>query len=117
VIKNLRNAGIILAIALAVIAVPGGGTAATFISALLSTVFFALLAWFGWRLYREHRFTLDSLPDRYRLTLYGAIAVVVLTVTATARLWATGFGTVVWIVLIACSAYAVYLVWRASRSY
>lgn len=115
--KGVRNVLIILGIALVILVVPGGGNAAAFVTALLSTIFFAGLAWFCARLYREHRLTLDALTDRQRLVVYAAIGVVVLVATATSRLWGSGVGTAAWLVLIVGACYAVYAVYRASRTY
>ncbi len=107
-------------IALAVVAVPGGGgdKALNLLLVLLTIAFFTAIAFFGYRLYREHRFTLDSLTDRQRLVLYGAIGLAFLTFTATPELFATGGpGILAWIALLAACSYGVYWVFMRSRSY
>ncbi len=52
---GLRNTLIVLALAFAVYAVPGGGDTASFIGALLSTAILGALVFIVVRLYREHR--------------------------------------------------------------
>ena len=53
-------------IALLLVVVPGGGPALNVLLTLLTIAFFLAIALFGYRLYREHRFTLDALPERDR---------------------------------------------------
>ena len=112
---TVRNVLIVLAIAAAVAFLPGAGLAADLVNYLLSLLFFGGLAWLAARLYVEHRIDLESLGDRGRLILYGAIGVAVLTIAATPRLWNTGPGTLVWFLLIGAASYALYMSYRAYR--
>lgn len=115
--EPLRNVLIILALAAVVMLVPGGGNASAGIIQALVIAMLASIAWFGVRLYREHRTDIYALGDRNRGILYASAGLVALTVTATDRLWATGPGTVVWVGLIALACYGVYHVFRVSREY
>ncbi|HEX7291435.1 MAG TPA: hypothetical protein VF250_09945 [Conexibacter sp.] len=115
--ETLRNVLIILALAAVVMLVPGGGNASAGILQALVIAMLGAIAWFGVRLYREHRTDIYSLGDRNRGILYASAGLVALTVTATDRLWATGPGTVVWVALIALACYGVYHVFRSSREY
>ncbi|HXE45456.1 MAG TPA: hypothetical protein VN635_09665 [Conexibacter sp.] len=112
-----RNVLIILALGAIVMLVPGGGNASAGILQALLIAMLAAIAWFGFRLYREHRTDIYSLGDRNRGILYASAGLLALTVTATDRLWATGPGTVVWIALVALACYGVYHVFRVSRDY
>jgi len=113
-----RNVGIILVLAAAVAFIPGGGTTAAVAGAVLSTLILVSLVFFAGRLYRDHRLDLEMLGDRWRGLLYGAVAVIVLAMAARPRLRDQGdSGTIVWIVLLAGAAYAIYLVWRHHREY
>ncbi|MHB8658105.1 MAG: hypothetical protein ACYC91_09150 [Solirubrobacteraceae bacterium] len=113
---GVRNVAIILVLAALVVVLPGGGTGAGVVGQTVSLAFLAAIAWVASRLYREHRVALYSLGDRRRAVLYAAVAVVVVTLTASHRLLSTGPGTVVWIVLIAGCAYAVLtVIWSARR--
>ena len=113
---NARNVLIVLGLALAVYALPGGGNGADFISALLSILITASFAFIAWRLYREHRMTLFGLGDRYRGLLYGAIGAAVLMMAARDRLWDSAAGTLLWFAVIAAASYAVVVVFRYSRN-
>ncbi len=113
---GLRNALIVLALAFAVYAVPGGGDTASFIGALLSTAILGALIFIFVRLYREHRLELFSLSDGWRGALYGAVGAAVFAMAARDRLWDTGAGTFLWLAIIGAASYALVLVWRQYRS-
>jgi hypothetical protein len=117
VTTTVRNIVIILALAAVVMLVPGGGNGSAGILQALAVAMLSAIAWFGVRLYREHRTEIYALGDRNRGILYASAGLVALTVTATDRLWATGPGTVVWVALIALACYGVYYVFRVSREY
>lgn len=115
--QNLRNALIVLALALAVYAIPGGGSTATFIGALLSTAIVASFAFLAYKLYRENRVTVFSLGDRHRGMLYGALGAIVLMLAVRAELWSTAGGSLLWAAVIGAAAYALVLVFRHYREY
>jgi multisubunit Na+/H+ antiporter MnhB subunit len=112
-----RNVAIILLLAAAVAFVPGGGTTAGLIGAILSTLILVSFVLLAARFYRERRMDIDGLGDRWRALFYGAIGVAVLDMAARPRLRETDGGTIVWIALLGAAAYAVYLVWRHYREY
>jgi hypothetical protein len=115
--KNVRNVVIVLALAALVVLIPGGGTGANTALQAISLAFLASIAWAASRLYREHRVWLYSLGDGRRAALYGAVAVVVLTLTATSRLWQTGAGEIAWFALLGGAAYAAFAVVWSARKY
>jgi TRAP-type C4-dicarboxylate transport system permease small subunit len=115
--KHIRNAGIVILLALIVWLVPGGDRAGATISSLLGIVFAAGLLFLGYRVYMENRETIFGLEDRQRGILYGSAALGAITLVATSRLWNTGAGGFVWMILIGLSAYGLYFVWRAYRTY
>jgi hypothetical protein len=112
-----RNLAIIALVALAIVAIPGGGTAADVVVAVISLAFLGVMAWFARRLYMENRITLWGLTTIHRALLYGGFAVAFMTLVATPRLWESGPGTLAWLALLAASAAAVYYVWTESRRY
>lgn len=112
-----RNVLIVAVLAAVVMLVPGGGNASAAVLQALLIAMLAAIAWFGVRLYREHRTDIYALGDRNRGILYASAGLLALTVTATDRLWATGPGTIVWLALVALACYGVYYVFRASRDY
>ncbi|HEX4716904.1 MAG TPA: hypothetical protein VH300_00120 [Thermoleophilaceae bacterium] len=116
--RQVRNWAIIALIALAIVALPGGGPTLNVVLAVLSIAFFAGIALFVYRLWHEHRFTIDSLSDRQRLVLYGSIGVALLNFTATSRLFnAGGLGVLVWLVLLGLCSYGVMWVYVSYRRY
>jgi uncharacterized protein involved in cysteine biosynthesis len=108
--------GIVALIALVLTVVPGGGQTLDVFLTLLTVAFFAAIGLFGFRLYREHRFTLDALTDRQRLVLYGSIGLAFLTFTATRLLFSQGFpGLLGWLALLGLCSYGGYWVLVRSR--
>ncbi len=116
--RAARNFGIVALIALAVVALPGGGDALATVMTILLIGFFVAIAFLAARLYRENRFTLDSLETRERLVLYGSVGLALLTFTATSRLFeAGGLGVLAWLVFLGACSYGVFWVWTRSRRY
>ena len=117
--KNLRNVAIVLAIAVVVWKVPGGGTAAATISNVFGIAFIAGLFFLGFRMYMEHRETIFGLEERQRGLLYGALALITFALVATSRMWSDGgpLGAVLWLAMLGAAGYTLYSVWRAYRTY
>lgn len=115
--ENVRNIAIIVVLAAAVDGITAGQYAAGTAKQAISLGFLAAFAWIASRLYREHRTALYSLGNRRRTILYAAVALAILDLSAYNRLTATGFGTLVWIVLLAAAGYVVYAVYRSSKEY
>ena len=116
--KNLRNVAIILLLAVAVWQLPGGGTASDVISNLLSLILLAGLVFFGYRMYMEHRVSLEGLGDQLRGVLYASLGLAVLAIVATSRMWnAGGVLVLLWFMMLGLASYGVYTVWRQSREY
>ena len=116
-LASVRNIAIILLIAGAVAFIPGGGTASNVALQAASLVFLAVLGWFASIMYRQHRSSVYSLGDRRRAIVYFALAVGLVTLSATHRLWNTSAGSVAWLVLIGACLYAVIAIAWAARKY
>ena len=113
-----RNVLIVLLIAGAVYALPGGGTTASVIGELLAIAFAVVIGLLLVRLYREHRTTLFGLGDRHRGLLYGALATLLFAAAAARRMFdAGGPFALLWVVMVGGAMYALYLVWRQYREY
>jgi hypothetical protein len=117
--KHLRNIAIILVLAVAVWQLPGGGQTSSGLLSLLLVVMWGGVLFFGYRLYMENRNTIYSLDDRLRALLYGSLALIVITLVATSRLWneAGGLGVLIWFGLLGLAAWGIATVWRAYREY
>jgi len=81
--RGLRNFAIVALVALAIALAPGGGTGLSVVLWILTVAFFTAIALLGYRLYREHRFTIDSLSALERWVLYGSVGLAFLTFTGT----------------------------------
>jgi hypothetical protein len=115
--QTARNVAIIAVLALGVAAIPGGGTAAETVLAALVMGFLAAMGFLAYRRYRENQLTLSTLRDSRRAILYGAFGVLALMIAGADELLDTGAGTLVWIALIALSAFAIFRVWTEANTY
>lgn len=103
-------------LALGVALLPGGGNLA---EALLTALTMALLAGISWMIYtlsRENQLTLATLPDSRRAILYGAVGMLVLLVAGSDKMFSSGGGTLLWIVLLAASVAAIWKVWMEANT-
>ena len=113
-----RNLAIVALVALVFELLPGGDATLAFLLTLLTILFFASIAFLGYRLYREHSFTLESLDDRARLVLYASVALAFFAFAATARLFDQGLGgAVAWLALLGAASYGVFWVYQRSQRY
>jgi hypothetical protein len=104
-------------LALGVAFLPGGGNVA---AALLAALTMALLAGISWMVYtlsRENQLTLATLSDGRRAILYGAVGMILLLIAGSDRLFASGGGTLLWILLLAASIAAIWKVWMEANTY
>jgi drug/metabolite transporter (DMT)-like permease len=117
--RQAVNFAVLLLVALGFSVLPGGNATLNVVLTLLGIVFFAAIALLGYRLYREHRFTLDSLAERERIVLYASVALAFLTFVASKRLFNTsgGLGVLIFLALLALASYGVFWVFQRSRRY
>jgi hypothetical protein len=117
-LKTVRNIAIIVVLAVLVWLLPQGATAGYTVSNLLSVIFLAGLAFFAYRMYMENRAALFDLPERSRVILYGSVALLIVTLTATSRMWnANGGFILLWFALVGLAVYGFAIVLRAYRDY
>lgn len=116
---HIRNFAIVLALAIAVWQLPGGGQGAATISNIFSVLFLGGMFFFGYRLYMEHRDTILGLDERQRALLYGAFALAVFALIATTRLWRDLelLGGMLWMLMLGAAGWAIYSVWRSYKTY
>jgi hypothetical protein len=117
-LRFARNLAIVALVALAITVLPGGGPTLDVVLTLITVAFFAAIALLGYRLYREHHFTLDALEPRQRLVLYASVGLAFLTFAATQRMFeAGGLGALGWIALLCLASYGVFWVFTQARRY
>ena len=108
--------GIIAAVALVLVVLPGGGSALDVLLTALTIIFFASIALLVARLYRQYRLDIASLEPNVRLALYGSLAIALLTFTGTDRLFNSGgAGVLVWFALLAVASYGLFWAWTRYR--
>jgi hypothetical protein len=115
--RNLRNVAIILLLAVPVAFVPGGGNAVDAIFTAITMGFLAGITWMLYTLSRQNQLTLATLGDRRRAILYGAFGLLALLVAGSDRMFSTGGGTLLWIVLLGAAVAAIWRVWVEANTY
>lgn len=115
--RTLRNVAIVLLLAVVVAFAPSGGNVAEAILTAITMGFLAAIAWTVFVLSRQNQLTLATLSDGRRALLYGALGVIALLIAGTDKLFATGGGTLLWIVLLGASIAAIWRVWIDANSY
>jgi hypothetical protein len=116
-VKAARNFGILALIALALVVLPGGGATVSVVLTILGIAFLVALGFFLLQLYRENRWTLESMETVYRVVLYASIGLAFLTFAGYQKLWQAGgtSGRVVWLALLALAGYGVFWSWSQAR--
>ena len=115
--KHARNIAIIVVLAVAVAAVPGGSDTAGLVGAVFSLLFVALIAYFAGRFYRDHQVDVYGLGDVDRAVLYGAIALIAIVLVGWGSLFHRAPGTIVAIALLALAAGGLMRVYRNWQRY
>jgi hypothetical protein len=116
-VRTLRNVAIVVALALVVAFVPGGGNVADAVFTAITMAFLTAIAWTVYVLSRQNQLTLATLSDSRRAILYGALGMIALLVAGSDELMSSGLGTLAWIALLAASVAAIWRVWVEANTY
>ena len=116
-VRKLRNAAIVMLLALVVAFVPHGGNVADAILTAITMGFLAGIAWTLFVLSRQQQLTLATLSDGRRAILYGALGLIALLVAGIDEMFASGGGTLAWILLLGASVGAIWKVWTEADTY
>jgi hypothetical protein len=116
-VRTARNVAIVMLLALGVAYLPGGGNLSAAVITLLTMALLAGIAWMLYVLSRENQLTLSTLTDGQRAIFYGAFGMLALLVAGRSKMFATGGGTLLWIVLLGISIAAIWKVWMEASSY
>lgn len=106
-----------MALAAIVAFAPAGGNAAEVVMTAISMGFLAAIAWTVFVVGRQNQLTLMALDNRRRAVLFGALGLIVLLLAGSDELFATGGGTLAWILLLAAAVVAIWRVWAEASSY
>lgn len=104
-------------LALPVAFLPGGDNAADAVLTALTMGLLAGIAWVVFVMARQNQLTLATLSDTRKALLYGAVGLIALLIAGSDELFATGLGTVAWILLLAASVAVIYQVWTEANTY
>jgi hypothetical protein len=115
-VRAARNIAIIMLLALVVAFLPGGGNAAEAVLTALTMGLLAGIAWMVYTVSRENQLTLATLSDGRRALLYGAVGLIALLIAGSDKLFSTGGGTLLWILLLAIAVGAIWRVWMEANS-
>ena len=115
--RNVRNAAIVMVLALGVAFLPGGGNAVDTVFTALTMGFLAGIAWMLYTLSRQNQLTLATLSDGRRAVFYGAFGMIALLIAGTDELFESGGGTLLWILLLGASVAAIWRVWTEANTY
>jgi hypothetical protein len=116
-VRNALNVAIVMVLALAVAFAPAGGNVVDAIFTALTLGFLAGIAWMLYTLSRQNQLTLATLSDRRRAIFYGGFGMIALLVAGTSKLFSSGTGTLVWILLLVASVGAIWRVWTEANTY
>jgi hypothetical protein len=116
-VKAARNVAIIMLLALGVAFLPGGGNAVETVFTAITMAFLAGITWMLYTLSRQNQLTLATLSDSRRAIFYGAFGMLALLVAGQDKLWSTGPGTLLWVLLLAGSIVAIWRVWSEANAY
>jgi hypothetical protein len=116
-VRTARNVAIVLILALAVAFAPAGGNVVDAIFTALTLGFLAGITWMLYTLSRQNQLTLATLSDRRRAILYGGFGMIALLVAGTDKLFSSGTGTLIWILLLVASVGAIWRVWTEANTY
>ena len=115
--RNARNVAIVMVLALGVAFAPAGGNVVDAVFTALTLGFLAGIAWMLYTLSRQNQLTLATLTDRRRAIFYGAFGVLALLVAGADKLFGSGGGTVLWILLLGASVAAIGRIWIDANTY
>jgi hypothetical protein len=115
--RILRNAAIVMLLALVVAFAPAGGNAADAILTAITMGFLAGIAWTLFVLSRQNQLTLAALSDGRRAILYGGLGLIALLIAGSDEMFASGGGTLAWILLLGASVAAIWKVWTEASTY
>jgi hypothetical protein len=116
-VRNLRNVAIVMLLALVVAFAPAGGNVADAILTAITMGFLAGIVWTLFVLSRQNQLTLASLSDGRRAILYSALGLIALLIAGSDELFASGGGTLAWILLLGASVAAIWKVWTGANTY
>ena len=115
--RAIRNVLIIAGLAAVVAFAPGGGNGANTVMTALTMGFLVALVAFAYELYRQNQLTLTALSDGRRAILFAALGLIALLIAGTDEFFASGGGTLAWVLLLGAAVAAIWRIWLEANSY
>ncbi len=115
--RMARNIAIVLVLALAVAFLPAGGNIAEAVLTAITIGFLTAIAWTLFVLSRQNQLTLATLSNGRRAILYGALGLIALLIAGSDEMFASGGGTLAWLLLLAASVAAIWRIWIEANTY
>lgn len=106
-----------MVLALGVAFAPAGGNIVDTVFTALTMGLLAGITWMLYTLSRQNQLTLATLTDSRRAILYGAFGMIALLIAGTDKLFSSGGGTLLWLLLLAASVAAIWRVWVEANTY
>lgn len=103
-----RNILIIALLAAGIAFLPNGGNFAEAVMTAISMAFLAAIAWTVYRIQYQFRTAILGLSESRRVLLYAALGLLVLLVAGAARMWSSGPGTLLWLLLLVAALVAIW---------
>jgi hypothetical protein len=116
-VRLLRNIGIVMVLAFGVAFLPAGGNIAEAVLTAITIGFLAAIAWMVYLLSRQNQLTLAALSDGRRAILYAAVGLIALLIAGSDEMFATGGGTLAWLLLLGASVAAIWRIWIEANTY
>src|ERR1700709_2567309 len=95
-------------LALGVAFLPGGGNAVDTVTTAIAMAFLAGITWLLYTLSRQNQLTLATLTAGRRGMLYGAFGMIALLIAGQDKLFSSGAGSLLWILLLGASVVAIW---------
>jgi hypothetical protein len=116
-VRTARNVAIVMVLALGVAFAPGGSNFVNAVFTALTMGFLAGIAWMLYTLSRQNQLTLATLSDGRRAIFYAAFGMIALLIAGADKLFSSGGGTLVWILLLGASVAAIWRIWIEANTY
>jgi hypothetical protein len=116
-VRTVRNVAIVMVLALGVAFAPAGGNVVDAVFTALTMGFLAGIAWMLYTLSRQNQLTLATLSDSRRAIFYAAFGLIALLIAGADKLFSSGGGTLLWIILLGASIAAIWRIWVEANTY
>jgi hypothetical protein len=116
-VRTARNVVMVMVLALAIAFLPSGRNFANAVFVAITMGFLSGISWMLYVLSRQNQLTLATLTDGRRAVFYGAFGMIALLIAGATKLFSSGGGTLVWILLLGASVAAIWRIWIEANTH